>query len=199
LARQVDRREATRAALVEAARHCFSELGYEASSMDVVLARAGVSKGAMYHHFESKTALLAAVFNLVSRETMATAQAAAIGAGSFRAGLALGMKTWLRAVMTPEAMRIVLDIGPAVMGLAQGRQAEASITQAPVRRTLEAAIDRREIQPIDVGLVARVLTAAVGELALIAAERGLQGSGLDALDERIDDLIDALAPPVRDL
>jgi AcrR family transcriptional regulator len=88
-----------------------------ATSTEAVLARAGVSKGALYHHFASKAELLAAVFEAVSRETVARAQSAAGGAGSARAELTAALKAWLRAVLAPEPRRIILETGPAVLGL----------------------------------------------------------------------------------
>src|SRR6516162_11781160 len=59
--RQADRSAATIAALVGAARELFAEQGFAATSRDQIAERAGVTRGALYHHFESKTALAAAV------------------------------------------------------------------------------------------------------------------------------------------
>lgn len=197
MARQSERREATRGALIAAARRCFLERGYEAASTEAVLAQAGVSKGALYHHFDSKTDLLAAVFEDVSRELTERAVAATAGAPSFRAALALGLKAWLRAVMEPEALRIVLETGPAALGLARARALEDAVTQAPLRLTLQRAVVQGETSPLDDGLTARLLSATVGELALVAAERRLSGPDLEPLDRRIDALIDALVPPAE--
>ena len=59
---QQERTEATTAALLGAARELFAQDGYAATSLDAVVARAGVTKGALYHHFEGKDDLFAAVF-----------------------------------------------------------------------------------------------------------------------------------------
>jgi AcrR family transcriptional regulator len=75
---------------VAAARDCFVSKASDSTSTEAVLARAGVSKGALYHHFASKAELLAAVFEAVSRETVARAQDAAGGANSPRAGVGGG-------------------------------------------------------------------------------------------------------------
>jgi AcrR family transcriptional regulator len=194
LARQAERSETTRGALVAAARDCFVEQGFDATSTESVLARAGVSKGALYHHFASKAELLAAVFEAVSRETVARAQNAGGGAGSSLAGLAAALKAWLRAVLAPEPRRIILETGPAVLGLARARQIEEAITQAPLRHSIERAIKDGEAQCADVDLVARLLSAAVSELALTALQRRLVGAQLGLLDTHIDAVLDALLP-----
>src|SRR5258705_6752952 len=59
---QAERTEATTAALVDAARDLFARDGYETTSLDAVAGRAGVTKGAVYHHFDGKRQLFEAVF-----------------------------------------------------------------------------------------------------------------------------------------
>lgn len=195
MARQVERREATRGALIAAARAGLLAVGHEATSTEVVLARAGVSRGALYHHFPSKTDLVAAVFETVSTELVGQAETAAKDATTAREAVRISLKTWLRRVMEPEAFRIILDIGPAVLGLARARQIEDGITQAPLRQTITRAVECGETGAVDVDLVARLLSAAAGELALAAAERGLKQAGLSAFEVQLDALVTALLPP----
>jgi len=195
MARQVERREATRGALITAARASLLAVGHEATSTNVVLARAGVSRGALYHHFPSKTDLVAAVFETVSTELVGQAETAAKDTTTAREAITISLKTWLRRVMEPEAFRIILDIGPAVLGLARARQIEDGITQAPLRQTITRAVERGETGAVDVDLVGRLLGAAAGELALAAAERGLKQAGLSAFEAQLDALVSALLPP----
>jgi AcrR family transcriptional regulator len=192
LARQAERTETTRSALIGAARACFMDEGFEGTSTEAILARAGVSKGALYHHFASKTELLAAVFEAVSLETLAKAQSAAAGATSSRAALRAGLKAWLRAVLAPEAYRIILETGPAVLGYARARKIEERITQAPTREALARAVELGEARCPDVDLVARLLNAAVAEMALTAVQRELKREQLQAFDPHIDAMINAL-------
>ena len=65
---QAERRAATRAALLSAARPLFAERGYEAVSSEEIVAAAGVTRGALYHHFDGKRGLFAAVFEEVESE-----------------------------------------------------------------------------------------------------------------------------------
>lgn len=197
MARQSERREATRAALVAAARDCFVDQGFEATSTEAVLARAGVSKGALYHHFTSKAELLAAVFEAVSHDTLAKAQAAAAGATSARAALGLALKGWLRAALAPEPRRIILEAGPAVLGFARARQIEEAITLEPMRRGIDRLVAHGEARCPDSDIAARLLYAAVTELALAALQRDLGDTQLYGFDAQLDALLDALVPTAR--
>jgi AcrR family transcriptional regulator len=194
LARQAERREATRGALVSAARQCFAEAGYEATSTEAVLALAGVSKGALYHHFESKADLLAEVFAAVSRETAAKAQGAARRAAGPREALGAALKAWLRAARAPEPQRILLETGPAVLGFARARRIEDAITEPPMRLAINRAVEQGGASCADVTLAARLLNAAVAEMALMAIEDDVAGARLKRFDAAIDALIDALVP-----
>jgi AcrR family transcriptional regulator len=197
LARQSERREVTRGALIAAARTCFAEQGFEATSTEAVLARAGVSKGALYHHFASKAELLAAVFETVSRETMAQAQAQA-GTGPVRTVLAAALKAWLRAVLRPEPRRIILETGPAVLGLARARAIEETITQAPMRRAIERGVALGALRCDDPDLAARLLAATASELAVTAVQREMSAPELAGLDVWIDRMIDAVLSATGD-
>lgn len=194
MASQSERREATRGALIAAARRCFVDQGFEATSTDAVLAAAGVSKGALYHHFQSKTDLMAAVFEDVTRETAAAAQAAAGKARSARKALSAALKAWMRAALEPEPRRILLETGPSVLGFSRARMIEETVTLAPTCRSIERIIERGEGRCDDADLAARLLNAAVSELALTAVRRGLGPGQLGALDARLDALVDALVP-----
>jgi len=57
------RSEETRARIMESAIKLFSNRGFTASSVDDICAEAGISKGAFYHHFESKQALFLALLD----------------------------------------------------------------------------------------------------------------------------------------
>lgn len=194
MASQSERREATRGALIAAARRCFVEQGFEATSTDAVLAAAGVSKGALYHHFQSKTDLMVSVFEAVTRETAAAAQEAAGKTRTARKALGAALKAWMRLAIEPEPRRILLETGPAVLGFDRARMIEETITLPPVCRSIERIVERGEGRCGDVDLAARLLNAAVSELALTAIRRGLEAPHLNAFDGQIDALITALVP-----
>lgn len=197
MASQSERRQSTRAALIAAARASFVEQGFDATSTDAVLARAGVSKGALYHHFTSKVDLLAAVFEAVSRELVAQAQAAMTAEMPAPLGLGLTLKAWLRAVMEVEPRRIILETGPAVLGFARAREIEEGIALVPMRRGITRAVEQGLVTCADPDLAARLLNATVYELALAAIQRGLGEGELASLDPYIDRVMAALLHPAR--
>jgi AcrR family transcriptional regulator len=195
LASQGERRAATRSALIDAARNCFVEHGFEATTTAAVLARAGVSKGALYHHFATKAELFIAVFEEVTRAMVAKANLEAAAARSPRKMLVEALKGWLRvAVDEPVSRRIVLEMGPESLGLQRARQIEEAITQPPIQRAIQAAVARGEVRCPDVPLVARLLSAMVAELALVAIDRKMTGSSLSTFDPVIDGAVSALMP-----
>lgn len=112
-----DRTEATREALIAAARARFVTDGFGATSTPAIVADAGVTRGALYHHFEDKRALFQAV---VEREAEAVAgRIASVGADcplSPREALFEGSKAYLEAMRVPGRTRLLLIDAPAVLG-----------------------------------------------------------------------------------
>ena len=114
---QAERTEATTAALVDAARELFARDGFDATSLDAVAARASVTKGAVYHHFEGKRQLFEAVFTR-EVERMAMPLVGAYGRkkdpwDAFQAGC----RAFLDECLDPGLQRIVLlDASPRSAG-----------------------------------------------------------------------------------
>jgi AcrR family transcriptional regulator len=91
--KRVAQGDATRAALVVAARELFGEKGFADTGTDEIVMRAGVTKGALYHHFEGKEELFKAVFEQVQREVSDKAVAEFLGPDSWEA-LLKGCSLW---------------------------------------------------------------------------------------------------------
>lgn len=110
----------TQAALRAVGRQLFGQLGYEATSLGAICAGAGVTTGALYHHFGDKKGLFAAVAeeldaSLVALTGKASVQALAQGADPWQAFL-VAIDAFLQAGMDPEGRRIGLTDAPAVLG-----------------------------------------------------------------------------------
>ncbi len=194
MARQVERRERTRALLIEAAASCFETGGYAETSLAAVLLAAGVSKGALYHHFASKTELLEAVFEDVSQQVLAQAAAASGAAKTPRDAISGALKAWLRAVLDLRPRRILLEIGPGVLGFAKAREIELAQSEAAMHALISRAIASGEADCPDPDLAARLLNAAVTEMALTALDKEYDDAG-GRFEDAIDTLIKALLPP----
>jgi AcrR family transcriptional regulator len=100
--------EATRQLLVSVARELFTEQGYAATSVEDIIERAGVARGALYHHFSGKDALFRAVYEAVQAETASRVVAAALAVGEPWAGVRAGLSAFLDACLEPEFRRIVI-------------------------------------------------------------------------------------------
>ncbi|WP_110707231.1 TetR/AcrR family transcriptional regulator [Salinicola lusitanus] len=173
--------EETRAKLIDAARAAFAEKGYAGASMDELTARAGLTRGALYHHFGDKRGLLAAVVDRLDSEMAARAHE--IGqrhTDAWEALLAEG-GAYIELARDPEIQRIVLLDGPAVLGdpsqwPSQNRCLLATMT------TLEALSREGVVKPVDVEAAARLINGAALNAALWVAA----SDDADVLDRATD-------------
>jgi AcrR family transcriptional regulator len=164
----VERTEATTAALVGAARELFARDGYDATSLDAVAARAKVTKGAVYHHFEGKRQLFEAVFSReVERMVSPLADAYARKKdpwGAFQAACC----AFLDECLDPGLQRIVLLDASAAIGWDKIRRLEAPLLERmelAIARAAEAGrIAKRPPRPL-----AYFLFGALCEMAMIVA------------------------------
>src|SRR3712207_5212502 len=117
-ARNAERSEATRTALVAAARRLFGERGYAAVGTEEIVRAAGVTRGALYHHFGGKRDLLEAVYRQVEGEVTQRIAERILeeAAESPLAGMRRGAALFIEVCAEPEVQRIVLLDAPAVLG-----------------------------------------------------------------------------------
>jgi AcrR family transcriptional regulator len=100
--------EATHDLLVSVARELFTEHGYAATSIEEIIQRAGVARGALYHHFSGKEALFRAVYEAVQSEAVASVMAAALAVGEPWAAVRAGLSAFLDACLEPTFRRVVV-------------------------------------------------------------------------------------------
>jgi AcrR family transcriptional regulator len=194
-ARRAAQAEATRAALVDAARRLFVEKGYHHTGTEEVVAEAGVgTRGALYHHFADKQALFEAVFISVEQDlVMEAAKNLADPAVGALNQLRQGLIGFLDASLTPEVQRILLIDGPAVLGWVRWRALESLYGLGAIRAMLERAVEEGDLaagQPVDA--MAHVLLAAADETALFIAnacdQHAARNEGVHALNTLLDGL-----------
>jgi AcrR family transcriptional regulator len=165
---QAERTEATTGALIEAARELFARDGYEATSLDAVAARAGVTKGAVYHHFEGKRQLFEAVFTR-EVERMVSPLANAYGRkkdpwDAFQAGC----RAFLDECLDPGLQRIMLLDASAAIGWEKIRELESPLLEA-MELAITRAADAGRIAPRKPAPLAHFLYGALCETAMIVA------------------------------
>jgi AcrR family transcriptional regulator len=162
-----DQAAATRARLVAIARELFSADGYRDTSMQAIQRRAGVSRGALYHHFASKRDLFEAVYEAVETDT-----AHAIAAAARRArgdALRAGCVAWLKLAGDPATRQITLIDAPAVLGWESWSARDDRGGLDLLREALRAHARKGRLEPDLVDSLARVLLAALIELGLMIA------------------------------
>jgi AcrR family transcriptional regulator len=192
-----ERGRTTRERLIAAGRELFGELGYEATSVEAVLQRAGVARGGLYHHFDSKKSLFDAVLDRVVAEVSDQVSAAARGLDPV-AGLRAGCAAWLTAAMDPAVQRIVLLDPPSVVGWNRWRELDELHTLGRLRRSLELIAASGRIPGDHVDLLAHMVLASVSEASSHIARAADKSAALKAGLATVDLLIDRLVtPPVR--
>lgn len=163
------RRAATRAALIAAARDLFARHGYADTATPEIVAAAGVTRGALYHHFEDKAALFAGVVAEEQSALMRAIEQRALAAPSPLDGLVAGGEAFLNVMNDPGRLRILLIDAPSVLG----PEAMEAIDDAGGRQSLaeglNAAIAAGQLGEIDVAATADLLNAIYDRAALAIA------------------------------
>jgi AcrR family transcriptional regulator len=158
----------TTAKLVAAARTAFRTEGYAAASMDALCAEAGVTRGALYHHFGGKEGLLEAVVRQIDAEIGARLDAEEARHAdpweAFRACCHL----WLRQALDPEIQRIYLRDATAVLGQRMREMDEVS-SIAPIRDALGRLMEAGRVRPTDPEALARLINGGLVDAALWVA------------------------------
>lgn len=173
------RAEATRAALVAAARRLFVEKGYFATGTEEIVAAAGVgTRGALYHHFANKQALFMAVFQEVEEQLHAAAPKPEQTRDALSA-LSAGLLRYLKSSLTGEVQRILLIEGPAVLGWKEWRDLQVQFGLGEIRDLLEQAVSEGTLTPQPLDVLAHILLAATDEAALFIANAANPGDARD--------------------
>lgn len=194
--KHVERSERTRAELIAAARELFADRGYAGVSVEDVVRRAGVTRGALYHQFPGgKEDLFAAVFDEVEEGVMAgiADTLAEAGAEDPIAGVRAGIDATLALALDPKLVRLTILDAPSVLGWEAWRAAGERYGLGLVRAGLMAAMDAGEIPRAPVDPLAQLLLAAVEEAIVYVARADDPKLALEEARDALNRLIDGLA------
>ena len=166
---QKERSEATTSELVEVARRLFAADGYSATSLDDVVRGAGVTKGALYHHFKGKRELFLAVYER-EQQRLAAAQLEAFSRrkGTWD-GFFAASRAFFEASLDPGVQRITLLDAPSVLGWETMREVESRYALVQLRKGIELLIRDGHIAPRPVEPLANLLFGSVCEAAMMVA------------------------------
>jgi AcrR family transcriptional regulator len=171
---------ATRDKIVATARKLFTTRGYEGTSTESVLEESGVSRGALYHHFENKKALFAAVLEAVEGDIARQTRKAAAGIEDPIQGLSAGFDAFLgMASSDPEVRQIVLIDAYSVVGWEKWREIDGRHGFGRIKQALKGAASLGYIADDMVDTYAHVLLASVIEVAFLIARASPGETTLD--------------------
>jgi AcrR family transcriptional regulator len=175
---QAERTAATREALIAAARKLFTERGYEEVGTEEIVRAAGVTRGALYHHFGDKASLLEATYERIEAESTERVARVVLGSDlhSPLAAMRAGVEAFLDECAQPELRQVALHDAPAVLGWERWREIGAANGLGLIEASLAAAIEAGEIRPVPVGPTAHLLMGALDEAAMLIARDERPGS-----------------------
>lgn len=183
-----ERSDTTRAAILDAARGLFVTRGYADTSTPDIVAAAGLTRGALYHHFEDKKALFRAV---AEREAIAVAtsiEQATSGDLSARQALKVGARAYFDAMREPGRIRLLLLDGPAVLGKREMMAIDVANAQRTLEEGIAEAMAPATVSAERLSAMASLLSAAFDRAALDIAD----GASSEVYVETIGTLIDRM-------
>jgi AcrR family transcriptional regulator len=160
---------ATRGQLMAVATRLFTDHGYEGTSIEAVLSAAGVSRGALYHHFAGKEALFEAVVADVSDRVNVKLSEAVSGCTDPVDAVRVAAREWIGLAGDPGIQRIVLVDAPSVLGWDRWRAMDDGRTLGAMRMMLQAVSDGGRLPAALVDPFAHMILAALDEIALVVA------------------------------
>jgi AcrR family transcriptional regulator len=166
----MSRGEATRDALLGAGRQLFAERGYAGVGTEEIVAGAGVTRGALYHHFVDKRDLFRAVHEQLEQALVTDIGARIGGIEDPWELMTAGVRAYLDACTDPAVMRISLLDAPAVLGWAEWREIDARYGLGLVSFGLQNAMDRGVLAPQPARPLAHLLMGAMAEAAMVIAD-----------------------------
>jgi AcrR family transcriptional regulator len=179
---RVARGDATREALLRVAHELFAERGYAAVGTEEIVARAGVTRGALYHHFADKQDLFRAVHEQLERRLVEGIGERIGGIDDPWELIVTGVRAFLDACTDPAIMRIALLDAPAVLGWAAWREIDERYGLGLVSFGLQNAMDRGVLAGRPVRPLAHLLMGAMAEAAMVIANAADPAAARDEVE-----------------
>ena len=189
---RAERGDATRNALLRAGRELFAERGFAAVGTEEIVARAGVTRGALYHHFADKRDLFRTVHEELEQSLVAGIGARIGGIEDPWELMVAGVRAFLDACVDPAVMRIALLDAPAVLGWAEWREIDARYGLGLVSFALQDAMDRGVLESRPVRPLAHLLMGAMSEAAMLIANAEDPAAARDEVEAPLIALVDGL-------
>lgn len=194
MATKAEQRERTRAVILELATQAFAERGYAGVALEDLVAEAGLTRGALYHHFGSKQALFRAVLEAAQARVARAVEVAAAGARDPLAGFLDGCRAFLEASLSPGVRRILLVDGPAVLGWDDWRSGDLDTSAGLLDEGVAELAAAGVIASHRLRTVATMISGALNEVAVANAAAADAPGEIDAAVETLARMLTGLAP-----
>lgn len=175
--------------LVEIGRTLFSRDGFNGVSAERLVKQAGLTRGALYHHFGGKPGLFEAVFVACEKEIAQRIIAASQTRHDPVEQLTAGSLAFLEACADPVLRRIVVDEAPAVLGWTRWREIDAAHGMALLRGAIQRIDDDGRLPGYSVEALTYLLSGGMNELAMWVADSSNPDSDLQTAKETLAELI----------
>jgi AcrR family transcriptional regulator len=189
---QAERTHATRARLIELGRASFARDGFGGTPAEELVRQAGLTRGALYHHFGGKEGLFLAVYQALQHEIAERIEAAANAAPDAWEALRGGCRAFLDACTDPDVQRIVLLDAPTVLGWERWRQVDAAEGVVLLLEGLREAIAAGALPDQPVEPLAHLLAGAMNEAAMWIARAPDPAAAHAAASAALDRLLNGL-------
>lgn len=183
------RTEKTRKLLIRAGKRLFVEKGFAATSTPEIVKSAGVTRGALYHHFEDKTDLLRAVIEMDCESVGQDINRGSQAADGILDMLKSGSSAFVQSITSQGRARTILIEGPAVLGQKELLEIEDRHTRLSLKQGLEAALEQGAIKPLPLQPMVELVSSMLDGAALKVE----MGFAFEELEPVIHAFIDGLA------
>ncbi|EST53734.1 transcriptional regulator [Brevibacillus panacihumi W25] len=156
--------------LIEVARTHFTERGYADAALEEIVQEAGLTRGALYHHFGNKKGLFQAVLDTVQKEVAERVETQAATSADVWEQLILGCRAFITAAVEPRNKRIMLLDGPAVLGWEEWRRMDEQNSMRLLRAQIQFMQQQGELRQVAVDALTHMLSGAMNEAALWIAQ-----------------------------
>ena len=190
---KIEQAASTKAKIVAVARRLFAARGYDGTSTEVILEESQVSRGALYHHFENKRALFAAVMEAVETDVTNETAAARGNATDPVEALQRGFSRFLELACETEVRQIILIDAHSVLGWQKWREIEERYGLGRLKQALKMVAASGRIREDMVDAFAHILLASLIEVAFMVARspdpHAAVRTGRRAINELLERLI----------
>jgi AcrR family transcriptional regulator len=189
---QAERSETTQSALIATGRQLFADRGYAGVGTEEIVSAAGVTRGALYHHFDGKAGLFQAVFEQIEAELAQRFANEALSEPDPWDAMVAGLELFLEVCREPEVRQIALLDAPSVLGWTAWREIESRYSLGLIQLGLKNLIDAGITEPQPIDPLAHAILGMLTEAGLYVAGADDAGAARDEMGQVLRGMLEGL-------